>query len=355
MKILYYNRNLIFNKDQIELLKYYNIINQDITDDYINLFKESNFFFNLTASAIDRTGANEFFIPIKISKIPKDKNNCEKSFKQICEERSLELLRTNKRINIMWSGGIDSSLVLFSLINKANDLKQLRVILTPDSIVESGNIFDRYINNKIEFILEPKCARPQFFNKPQFKDFNFDKEIITSGCNGDNINSIQRITLPYEEKLWHLQYEEALSKFTSKRVIDFLNKSIKAFPKEIKTYKDFLKFYCFNFHWHKEKYYNLVGIDYKYYSIYNSFYGTDDFQKWSIWNKESDVIPNITKKPQRDVIYELTGDKLFSYNKIKGMAGPTIHEQNNWFFLLENGYTFKHKDLTNLINSSILV
>ena len=353
MKILYYNRNLIFDKDQIQLLRYHNIIKQDISDEYISLFQDANFFFNPAASFIDRTGANEFFISMVISKIPKDKNNFNKSFKQLCHERAIQLIKTGKKINIMWSGGLDSTTVLFSLLKNANDLSQLRVILTPDSIAESGNLFDLHIKDKIDFVLEPKRAKKYFYEKPQFENFNVDKELITSGSLSDDLNSIIRLKIPYEEQYWHLNYEEVLSKYTNKKIIDFLNKSVKAFPKEIKTYKDFLKFYGFNFHWHKEKYYILTGMDQKYFSCYKSFFDTDEFQKWSIWNNESDIMPNILKKPQRDMLYELTEDKIYSYDKGKGMAGPGLHEQNDWFFLLENGYTFRHKDLTNDIYNDI--
>jgi len=340
MKILYYNRSLF---DQNKIISE----NKNFTDEKINLFKEANFFANGSAALIDRTGANEFIVPIKLTEIPKDKDNCHKSFKQLCEERAIELLQKGKRINILWSGGIDSTVALFSLINKTNDPTQLRVILTPDSIAESGNIFDIHINNKIPFVLESKVAKKCYFYKDDYDNFDVNKEIFTSGCVSDHLNSIIRITLPYEEKLWHLQYEEALSKFTSKRVIDFLNKSVKAFPKEIKTYIDFLKFYGFNFHWHKDKYYMVLGMDQKYVNCFDNFFDTDFFQKWSIWNNESTIIPNVLKKPQRDVIYELTGDKLYSYGKNKGMSSVGVYTNNNWIFLMENGSTINYSKYKN--------
>jgi hypothetical protein len=240
----------------------------------------------------------------------------------------------------MWSGGIDSTVPLFSLIKNSPDLSQLRIILTPDSIAESGNIFDKHIKDKIDFILAPKCSKNQFYNRPEFKNFILGKEIVTSGCNGDNINSIQRITLPYEEKLWNLQYEEALSQFTSQKVIDFLNKWVKFFPKKIKIYKDFLKFYGFNFHWHKAKYRDLCDFDQKYFNSFDDYFCTKDFQRWSIWNKESNIIPNVLKLPQRNLIYELTDDKQYSYKKQKTMSGPAFFTNNDWLFLTEKGALF---------------
>jgi hypothetical protein len=345
MNILYYNRQLISYPEKIKLLRKFNIIKEDTTDEYIKLFEQANFCANPSAPLIDRTGGFDFYIPVKVSKMPQEKDN--KSFKQICEQRATELLSRGKRINIQWSGGIDSTTVLWSLINKANDISQLRVICTPDSIAESGNMFDLHIKDKIPFIMETKVGKKCYFYPDVFDTFETDREIITNGCLSDDLNSIIRLNLPLDNKYYDLQYEEVLSQTTNQKVIDFLNKSVKKFPKEIKWYGDFLKYYGFNFHWHKEKYHNLVGLDPKYFSCFESFFDTDDFQKWAIWSDEADIRGDIKKKPQRDIVYELSGDKLYSYNKIKGMNGPGIHYNNDWYFLMENGHTFSEHQLYN--------
>jgi hypothetical protein len=340
MKIILYNRNLF------ELGKI-NFINEKEIKDKISLFKEANFYINQTACLIDRTEANEFFIPIKTLKIPYDKDNINKSFKQLCLERAEQLILKGKRINIMWSGGIDSTLALFCLMNKVNDKSQLRVILSPDSIAESGNMFDKLIKNKVDFILEPKVVRRCLFYKEEYENFNFNNEIITSGSGSDPLNTIMRLTIPYEEKLWHLGYENVLMQFTNKNVIDFLNKSIKAFPKKIKTYIEFLKFYHLNYNWQRENYFNFVNLDSRYFKCYDNFFQTDDFQKWSIWNEESNISTNIIKKPQKDLIYELTNDKLYSYGKNKGMSFLGAQNNNDWVYLMENGTTINYSTYKN--------
>jgi len=350
MKILYYNAfilynpNLIYKKEKINaisVLRKFNFIKEHITDDYIDMFAQSNFFYNKSAFLIDRTNANPFYITSLADKIPSEKNDTGLSFKELCLKRADELLSKGKRINIMWSGGIDSTLVLFCLMNRANDLSQLRVILTPDSILESGNMFDKLIKNKISFILNEKVGKKQYFNKKEFNNFNSNDEIITTGVVSDNLNSLLRLKFPLDEKLWHLNYEDVLIQFTNSNVlvIDFLNKSVKAFPKQIKTYIDFLKFYGFNFHWHKAKYKDLCGLDQKYFNSFDDYFCTEDFQRWSIWNKESNIIPNVLKLPQRNLIYELTDDKQYAYKKEKTMNGPTVFTNNDWLFLTEKGET----------------
>jgi hypothetical protein len=356
MKIKYYNSNIIFSN--IKLLRDLNIIKENITDDYIKLFKECNLSVNQTVSIIDRTEANKFFIPCIEHRIPKDNNNFNKSFKQICEERSIQLLNTGKRLNVFWSGGLDSTTVLFSLLNKANDLSQIRVILTSDSIIESGNMFDKLIKNKISYILNARNTREHFFKQKEFKDFDFNKELLITGTQLDNLYTILRLKIPTDMEYHHLQYEEKLSQHLNKNVVDFFIKSVKQFPKEIKTYGDFLKFYCFAFHWHNAKYDLLINLDANYSKIIFSFFDIEDFEKWSLWSKESVITETKdflkTKIPQRNIVYELTNDKLYSFGKGKGMSAPHIQPKNNWFFLMEDDNTLTHSDLMNNYENIIL-
>ena len=346
MKITYYNVNLLF--DYIKLFRELKIIKEEFTDEYINLYKEANLSLNKSVAIIDRTNANKFFIPTIDYEIPKEKNNDNKTFKQLCENRAIELLNTGKRLNIMWSGGIDSTTVLFSLMNKANDLSQIRVILTTDSIIESGNMFDTLIKNKLNYILQPKKSGQNFFKAEQFVNFDLNKELLITGSQLDSLYTILRLKIPTDKQYYDMQYEEALLRFTNKNIVDFYNKSVKSFPKKIKSYKDFLKFYCFSFHWHDAKHTLNIGLDQKYISLINSFYDTPnkDFEKWSLWSDEAEITFPI-KIPQRNLIYELTGDKLYSYNKLKGLSSPITVPNNNWFFLLDNGYTVTHGDIMN--------
>jgi hypothetical protein len=340
MKIKYYNRNLLYSNQK--LLRELNLIKEDIKGEYINLYRDVNFYVAILGSVFDRTGANEFFISHVKHELPKNDDN-KKSFKELCEERSTEILNTGKKINILWSGGIDSTVVLFSLMNKSNDLSQLTVILTPESIIESGNMFDKLIKNKINYILKPfKPFRKNFFDKKH----DIDKELFITGCACDELNTTLRLTIPTDNKLHHLNYEDVLSPIISKDLMDFLNKSIKAFPKKIKSYGDFLKFYHINYGWYKGLYSWTPGLDPKYISLMSSFYNTNEFQKWALWNKESNY-NDIIKIPQKNYIYELTGDKLYSFSKGKGIGNPTIKPNNNWFFLLDDNATLTYEDILN--------
>ena len=344
MRIKYYNRSMVFN--YLPLLRESRFVKEQFTDDYIKLFEEANLFHLQVGAIADRTGANEFFIPfVQEPKIPKLKENFNKSFKQICEERSIQLLNTGKRLNILWSGGIDSTTVLFSLMNKANDLSQLKVILSPESIMESGNMFDLLIKDKLEYKLHINKSKRQKLFDEKFIDVN--NELIITGCAADELNTTKRLkTIPTDRKYDNFNYEDVISPLLSKEVIDFFNRSIQLYPKKVKYYKDFLRFY----HMTYSMFYGLYSwypyIDPKFLNIMESFYAIEDFEKWCIYSDESSYTEKV-KMPQRNLIYELTGDKLYSNNKIKGLGAPTTIFNNDWFLLTEDNITIRYIDLIN--------
>jgi hypothetical protein len=346
MRIKYYNRNTIFNC--LPLLRESGFIKEQFTDDYIKLFDQANLHLMKAHAVADRTGANEFFIPfVQEPKIPKSKGDFNKSFKQICEERSVQLLNTGKKLNILWSGGIDSTVVLFSLMNKANDLSQLKVTLTTDSIIESGNMFDLLIKNKLEYTLHKnKVRRQKLFEK---KNIDINNELIITGCAADELNTTKRLKIiPTERKYDNLNYEDVISPLLNRELMDFFKKSMQLYPTKVKYHKDFLRFY----HMTYSMFYGLYSwypyIDPKFLNIMDSFYAIEDFEKWCIWSDEAIYTEKI-KIPQRNLIYELTGDKLYSDKKGKGIGNPTTVFNNDWFLLTENNITITYTDLMNKI------
>jgi asparagine synthetase B (glutamine-hydrolysing) len=103
----------------------------------------------------DRTGHLPHYLNMDPKHtMPGKVDGFNKTFWEITVNRAKELLSIGKPINVLWSGGLDSTYILFVLKHFANDPEQVRVFGTYNSIIESGDLFDRRI--KKEFMQPPE-------------------------------------------------------------------------------------------------------------------------------------------------------------------------------------------------------
>jgi hypothetical protein len=151
--ILYYNVHAIsnyiknFRESQVLLSDKFSA---ELLDNY-DYFK-----FNKHNMIYDRSGILPHFLKITsdLHPIPKAESTFNKDFFTITEERAKELIALNKTINVMWSGGIDSTYILFILKHFANDPDQIQVYGTYNSIIESGDLFDRRIRKEFKHYIK---------------------------------------------------------------------------------------------------------------------------------------------------------------------------------------------------------
>lgn len=76
-----------------------------------------------------------------------------KSFAELCEQRAEEILTKvgNYNIAVAWSGGLDSTCVMASILDKV-DPNNLTVVMNDSSIAEYPWFYDTYIKDKIKTI-----------------------------------------------------------------------------------------------------------------------------------------------------------------------------------------------------------
>jgi hypothetical protein len=82
----------------------------------------------------------------------------DKKLKDILDERAIELIKyaekTNKKIVVCWSGGIDSTGVLVSLLKNSSPvfLKNIEIVMNIESIKEYPEFYSKVIENKFKII-----------------------------------------------------------------------------------------------------------------------------------------------------------------------------------------------------------
>lgn len=304
-------------------------------DLYNRLMKHN---FSKETALIDRTQSIPHFLDIDYAYSPIPVNSkFNLDLHTIVKNRCLELLSTGKQINIAWSGGIDSTFVLFSLYHYANDPSQLKVYGTYNSIIESGNLFDKFIKDKINYSIK--------VNTPALDNF-IEKDCIY--VTGAMSNQLFPQSLLHSKRDTILEFKDSynvqntLDRFytdvLTDECLEFLMPCINSIPKPINTIQDLRWFMNFNFSWYNVLTSVLIGLDKETCSRVHAFFNTPEFQLWSIYNTDAPTKTGDYTDDRwqlRDAITEYTGDSYYSKNKQKftSVLSPIPH---NWLYLLSD-------------------
>jgi len=258
-----------------------------------------------------------------------------KSFADLCFERAKQLIDTGEKINLFWSGGLDSTNVFFCL-DKFKPKSQLKIYLTYNSIIESGMFFDKYIKGVYEYDLSiPKPPKEQIW----------DDGIILNGSAAD-----QAFGVP--EGITQENIDKPFQNYINEKDYDFVKPVLDIFPVPIKTYMEFKWFLSFVFKYTAGKRIVYSGRNIRPSQKVTAFYDTKEFQIWSMLNKEPKLLNNdltTFKWPLRNLIYENSGEKNYAYKKGKNHSNYSIHD-SEWLVstIDENGF-IKRYDWKNWI------
>jgi hypothetical protein len=341
MKILSYNSPVVHNLLENRKLPV-QFLSKNWEDIYNNSIKNgfsSNYFM------YDRTGAIPHFLNIDESHSQIPTGKLTKSFSEVAQERAKYLISLGKQINVSWSGGLDSTFVLFCLYHYAEDKSQINVYGTYNSVIESGYMFDRYIKNRISYTIK--------VNSDNKNNYNPNDLYVT----GQPSNLLFQPSLPYKssrDTILKIPNTEFITKNADKdyveiledSVVKFIQPSVAKIERKIKTLQELRWFINFNFCWHSNAYHHNIGINSQ---NVIPFFQTDDFQRWSIYNTDTPTkLGDYTDERWqiRELISEFTGDNLYAKNKRKNLSVLSSVDQN-WLFLLNDYSNIYLEDLQN--------
>jgi hypothetical protein len=336
--ILYYNTHSIPDLIKNGNAHITTFLSEQYSEDLFNTYER--FGLNKHNVVYDRTKHIPHYLNITpdLHPMPGVINNYNRSFWKITEERCKELLALGKPINVMWSGGIDSTYILFVLKHFANNPDQVKVYGTYNSILESGDLFDNHIKNK--FICDIKVGT---YNKYNYQDEN---SIYVSGMCGNQLfgptddffatgqTAMFHHTLGTPKTIYE-SYEGNIDPV----LLEFLNPIIKTSPKKLETVAD-LRWYCiFNLDWYTAIYEHKTQIPLDRANRIYGFFNSDSFQEWAINTKEPFTKTkgnSLTHRWQmRDILTELIGDSYYSLHKDKKISTFSTPDPN-WLLLLND-------------------
>lgn len=244
-------------------------------------------------------------------------------FDVIVANRMRQLLATGKLIHLYWSGGIDSTCILASLFQHADDRSQFVVHFTDTSIIESGTLFERYIRHNCNWVHENVATNR----------YTGSDDIYLSGLLGNHIMGQGSTNHNFPISSWERPYQDYIDKHPrmSNQFVEWIEPVLDYYPRKTITFFDYQRLYHMCFRWHHEHY--LPAIKQFKTTI---FYDTTEFQQWAMYSNQLPYGTHLMKTPMKEIIKSVFNDQYYHERK-KTSPSQHIVGYPDWKFVLSNG------------------
>ena len=303
----------------------------------------------------------------------------EKSFAQICDERAIELYTraetNNKKLAVMYSGGIDSTLIITSLLKNLTpkQLKNVVVLMNEESIIENRNFYYDHISKNLkcvpsfnyglyitshEYLLISGEQADQLFLPNIFMDFlEFSKKGLD--VTSKPLEQTKGLLIDYFDYAIP-DYKEKDSAENIYKIFDMTSASC---PVGINNIQDLLWWHVLVTKW-QSCYSRMLGFlpnpnEIEFETGYTTFFCNDEFQLWSMNNRDAIIQNSMTtyKYVQKDYIFDYNKDEQYYKEKKKtGSLGSAVRRKKpfTWLDLQMNfGYNIPTDDYYNYDNTFI--
>jgi hypothetical protein len=300
----------------------------------------ARFFF---CGLIDRTSTLDTGFPYRVMDPIPAPRAATATFAEICDEVGDELvakaIADGKELQVLWSGGIDSTLVLICLLkaaSRAGRTDLLEVVLTIDSVQEYPRFYAEVIKGRLRCL---PAAHPVF-------SFLDDDKMIVTGEHGDQLFGSDYLSkyvptgtawLPYEDVLHLIVTGKLGDPRLADKVVEYLRPQIAKAPVPIVTLFDLYWWLNFSLKWQhvtmRTVIYKRTNARKTYDTLYH-FYRDDRFQVWSMANRDKVIGADWTsyKQVAKQVILDFTGDEDYFARKQKmvSLQGYSQTTEANW-------------------------
>ena len=260
------------------------------------------------------------------------------TYAELCDDRAQQLLGRAERLGVplcaMWSGGIDSTCLLVSLIKNATPAQRERIVvlLSDDSIDEYPAFYEKHIRGKLTRasagLLPYLLGSKNMIVNGELNDQLFGSDIIAKviALFGADVPS-----QPYSNKMLEEFFTHALggNRRLAELYVKLFERLRAAAPVPIKTNHEVFWWINFVMKWQAvymrvlsfaaERNASLITGEWVR-QYYAPFYNTAGFQLWSMNSNLEQRVKNgwrSYKWPAKEVIYEFTKDAEYRDNKLK--------------------------------------
>lgn len=311
---------------------------------------------------LDRTETIKF--PVKtrnLFPIPKINGvGFKLSYSDICDARAVEILARADTLDcpifVFWSGGVDSTTALVSLLRTATPAHRERIVvmLSEDSILEYPEFYKKHIRTKLR--CQSSVLFPHMLGmKVLFVCGEGNDQLMGSDITAAAIKQfgIDKIKGRYDRKLFEEFFTTRMrgDVETAKLFVKLFDKLRHASPFEIKT--NFEQLWWINFSTKWQTVYarglcytaraNALRMSKKWCEIYYvPFFMNETFQLWSMHNTDQRIRDGWAsyKWPAKELIFDYTKDPVYRDNKLKRGSLDfliRLHQDRNF---LDSTFTF---------------
>lgn len=278
-------------------------------------------------------------------------NYSGKTFEELCLERAESYKQDPRTKYIMWSGGIDSSLVIISFLKtySPQDLQNVNLIASTDSI----NEFPEFWNDLAHIF------KGRIYSSHQHVENYLKKGIVITGEFGDQVlgsDVINTIKNRYGEEAIFMPYEIVMPSlyfdlFGPNKMMEKYEPTISYSLYPIKTAFDWCWWFNFTNKWNMVKFRLLQKAGWEdaktNYKNMSHFFDTIDFQVWSMHNPQWKVgkTHNSYKFLPKNIIVDYTGYVDY-HNKPKIGSLYRVWSVKGLNFAIDTDYNFLTKEQT---------
>lgn len=295
-------------------------------------------------------------------------NRSTVTFEDITDNRALALLevaKKYKKVFLFYSGGLDSTTILCSLLKNWNslDLARITLVLNQYSIIENKQFYDNFIHGKFITV-----STDDYFNN---RLMNNESLYITGDLGGVIMNSdnsdITKVFAETYNKPWKSNIDLIVNYFTNNsdinngiKTFEHISQSFDKLNYEVESINDFFWWVNFNWGWDIELYYAIwywrlsPNTNTKDFLENNLFlwFNTIEYQVWSVTNLEHKIGDSVAmdKLPMKKYIYNFNQDRdYFLYKLDEASVSKNKSLINIRLCGVDSNYNIYYRKLNNSI------
>jgi hypothetical protein len=328
----------------------------------VKLWKGIYSIVGFNVSLVDRTGWLK--LPFNFGlyepfRLPTALNGFSASYEDCCDQRAQEILAIQQReqvpIALLYSGGIDSTLVLTSFAKLlGKELKdRVTVFMSTDSIKENPNFYYSFIRKNCRLDSSEKFSYvfdgSHIIVGGEHNDQLFGSDIIATITRARSFEDAQ---LPCSrENVTSFFRHEGMEPAAADVWFDLLSEHARGAPLEIKTIFDFFWWLNFIFKWQNVYFRMLLHVNRGHHhhinqgfveKYYHHFFSAPAFQKWAMLNKDLKIKSSWKsyKFPAKEIINNFSQDRDYLENKVKVGSLCRLFVQKQRSVALTSDYEF---------------